>query len=192
VPTQTPNNPPQSGANQQQAQSADPASATPILGPLPGTIIFPTFPGLAPGAPGQLSLPFVQRQQVQVQVWQGQFPPPEAIREYENIQPGAFNRMITMAEEAQKAQISSLQRAQEYQRRDAKRGHLLGAAISLVAMGLSVYCAIHGQSVVAGLLLSVPVMAVARSLIEGVKREQQQPPPTQPPQQGGTHGGKAD
>jgi uncharacterized membrane protein len=145
-----------------------------VIGPLPGTVaFFPVF-GAQPFAPQQLPLPMIARQQIQV--WQGPYPPPEALREYEKIQPGAFNRMLTMAEQAQTAQINSIQRAQENQRRDSRRGQWLGAGISVIAMGLAVYCAMNGQSVVGGLLLSVPVMAVGKALIEGVRGPRAQPP----------------
>ena len=151
-----------------------------VIGPLPGTVAFFPIFGAQPIGPQQLPLPMIARQQIQV--WQGPYPPPEALREYEKIQPGAFNRMLTMAEQAQTAQINSIQRAQEHQRRDSKRGQLLGAGISLVAMGLAVYCAMNGQSVVGGLLLSVPVMAVAKALIDGVRAQQAQPPTPAPPE----------
>lgn len=177
---------PQSGERQPATpeSSALTDSQSTVIGPLPGTVaFFPVF-GAQPFGPQQLPLPMMARQQVvqQVQLWQGPYPPPEALREYERIQPGAFNRMLTMAEQAQTAQINSIQRAQEHQRRDSKRGQLLGAGISVIAMGLAVYCAMNGQSVVGGLLLSVPVMAVAKALIEGVRGPRTQVPTPQAPQ----------
>jgi len=116
-------------------------------------------------------MPLTLPQQVvqQVQVWQGPYPPPEAMRDYESIQPGTFNRLVTMAEQAQDAQIGSMQRAQEFLRRDIRRGQVLGSLISLVAMGCAVFCVMHNQPWVAAMFLSVPVMAVAKALIEGTR-----------------------
>ena len=47
-----------------------------------------------------LPMPAGQLSQVQqtVQLWQGQYPPPEAIEHYEKVLPGSFDRMIAMAE----------------------------------------------------------------------------------------------
>jgi uncharacterized membrane protein len=47
----------------------------------------------------------------QVQLWQGQFPPPDALERYEKLLPGAFNRMMVMAETAQTNQAADIKRA---------------------------------------------------------------------------------
>jgi uncharacterized membrane protein len=49
--------------------------------------------------------------QQQLQVWKGQFPPPQAMEHYEKVLPGSVDRMIKMAEELQKAQIEQSSRA---------------------------------------------------------------------------------
>src|SRR5947208_2283302 len=49
-------------------------------------------------------LPVAQTQEV-VQIWQGQYPPPESVEHYEKVLPGSFDRMIAMAERLQAAQI---------------------------------------------------------------------------------------
>jgi uncharacterized membrane protein len=117
----------------------------------------------------------------QVQLWQGPYPPPAAVREYEAILPGTFNRMVSMAEQAQAAQIATIRQAQNYTRRDARRGQLLGFAATLVAMGCAVWCVHAGAPWVAGLFLGVPVMAVVKSLIESAKKPAASPLP-EPPQ----------
>ena len=43
--------------------------------------------------------------QHRLELWQGPYPPPEAVERYEKISPGTFNRLITMAENLQNAQI---------------------------------------------------------------------------------------
>jgi uncharacterized membrane protein len=109
----------------------------------------------------------------QLQVWQGQFPPPEAIERYEKVQPGAFNRMIAMAEFAQATQAEDARRAQDYARGAHIRGQWLGAVTTLFAMLGCMFCvwlgvrsAMAGVFIVAAVFLSVPVMAVANSLVE--------------------------
>lgn len=145
------------------------------VGPLPGTV--PVFPGLTPGVQFNLPLPATIVQQTQV--WQGQFPPPDAVRAYEDIMPGTFDRLVTMAEQAQTAQIKSLDKAQDYLRSDVKRGQYLGFVVSVVAMGAGLYCVHIGQAFIAGIFLAMPVMAVAKALADGargvISAQQQKP-----------------
>ncbi len=114
--------------------------------------------------------------QSQVQMWQGQFPPPEAVKEYEAVLPGSFDRMIRMAERLQDSQIDETKRAQDYTAVDTKRGHWLGFSATVAAVFGAVIIAIvaamtkePGAYAVAALLVAVPVMAVAKALIESVK-----------------------
>ena len=67
------------------------------------------------GASGKVMFPAPGPQLMiqQVQHWQSPYPPPEHIKEYEAILPGTFDRIIKMAEEAQRAQIDSTRRAQD-------------------------------------------------------------------------------
>jgi uncharacterized membrane protein len=116
----------------------------------------------------QLLLPGIVQQQ-QVQLWQGQYPPPEAIEKYEKVLPGAFDRMIRMAEASQTAQVQVAQKSVDHMARDTARGHWLGFATTLAAMfGAIAAVALH-QPWVAGGFLGVPVMAVARALVESAK-----------------------
>lgn len=146
------------------------AAAAPRAGTVPLRIMFPTPGAVFPYVPrlggAQLPLPFIHQQ---IEAWQGPFPPPEAVREYEKILPGTFNRLITMAEQAQAAQIETVRDAQKYSRRDTRRGHILGFLLSLAAMCAAAWCSHAGQPWVAVAFLSVPVMAVARALVETSK-----------------------
>ncbi len=121
---------------------------------------------------------------VQTQVWQGQYPPPEAVERYERVSPGAFDRMIRMAEQLQAAQIENLRRAQEYLQTDTRRGHWLGWSVAILAMGGALGCLALGYPWVASLFLGIPVMAVAKALIESVKSKPELSalPPPQPPE----------
>lgn len=123
-------------------------------------------PGLRIGVPPPLS----QAQQT-VQLWQGQYPPPEAVEHYEKILPGAFDRMIRMAEQLQAAQIEETKRAQELTQADTKRGHWLGFCATIAAIAGAVSCTLFGWPWVGVAFVSVPVMAVAKALVESTKRE---------------------
>jgi uncharacterized membrane protein len=112
----------------------------------------------------------------QIQVWQSQFPPPEAAERFERIHPGAFDRMIKMAEFAQKAQADDTKRAQDYAHADTRHAQTLGAVTTALAMicavacvGIGTYTKIENVFWVAGLFLGVPLMAVANKLIESAR-----------------------
>jgi uncharacterized membrane protein len=162
-PAKTPDTPPN--------PAAPSAGAVP---PAPGVVFnIPVGPGLPFPYPGAAPLGIAALVQ-QIQMWQGPYPPPDAVRQYEEILPGAFDRMIAMAEQAQAAQIEANNHAQNYLRDDTKRGHWLGFAATCTAMIGAVVCAWIGQSWVAALFLGVPVMAVAKALVDGARAQKTQ------------------
>jgi len=118
--------------------------------------------------PTQLMLPGIVQQ---AQHWQGPYPPPEAIERYEKVLPGSFNRLIAMAEQLQTAQIEQSNQALESTQADSRRGHWLGFLVSGFAIFGALFCIALGSSWVAVALVSVPVMAVARALVEATKAQ---------------------
>jgi uncharacterized membrane protein len=141
-------------------------------------------PYTAPGA-----LPVLLQTQ-QTVVWQGQYPPPDAIERYEKILPGSFDRMIRMAEQLQSAQIKEAESAQNYTQKDTKRGHWLGWSLSVIAIVGALGCLWLNYPWVAPAFLSLPVLAVAKALVESVKSQSSAnvatttiaPPPPDTPQ----------
>lgn len=116
--------------------------------------------------------PQPQAQQT-VQIWQGQFPPPEAIERYERVQAGSFDRILTMAERLQAAQLEQAKRAHDYTQADMRRGQWLGFSATVLSMIGAFACSVVGAEwgvsgafLVAGALVSVPVMAVAKALVD--------------------------
>ncbi len=125
-------------------------------------------PVIMAGAPG-LQIPAMLGGMLTTQFqqsWQGPYPPPEAVERYEKSLPGTFDRMIKMAEQLQHAQIEEAKEIRVLTHKDQKRGNYLGFATTLVAMGGALVCIRLNAPVVAGVFLSVPVMAVAKALIE--------------------------
>lgn len=99
------------------------------------------------------------------QSWQGPYPPPEAIDRYEQALPGFFDRIVSMAERMEAAQIEQSARALEAQASAIKRGQWLGFAIGAVALVGAVVCAFLGEQWLAAAFVSVPVMGVATALV---------------------------
>ena len=112
----------------------------------------------------------VAQTSIQMVQWQGHYPPPEAVERFERLAPGAFDRMLSMAERAQAGQLATVADVNRNIREDAQRGALLGTAITLASMLGAGVCAYIGQPWVAGAFLGVPVLSVARSLIETTRR----------------------
>jgi uncharacterized membrane protein len=110
-----------------------------------------------------------------MQLWEGPFPPPEAIEAYERVLPGAFARMIQMAEQSQAAQIEETRRAQDYARCDMRRGHWLGFLSTLSALVAAVGATVAGFPWVGVAFVSVPVMGVAKALIDSARKFSAQP-----------------
>jgi uncharacterized membrane protein len=126
--------------------------------------------------------------QTQMQVWQSQYPPPDAAERFERILPGSFNRILGMAERLQEGQIEATERGQTYAMRDTRRAHWLGWSIAVLAMFGAVGCMLLNYPWgLAAVFLSVPVMGVAKALIETATSKLQSPqlqaptPPTPPP-----------
>jgi uncharacterized membrane protein len=128
-------------------------------------------PGFGSG-PIMLGSPQPLAQQT-IQIWQGQFPPPEAIERYERVQAGCFDRILGMAERLQMAQLEQTKRAHDYTQTDMRRGQWLGFSATVLSMISACACSVVGAEWgapgafwVAGALVSVPVMAVAKALVD--------------------------
>lgn len=109
----------------------------------------------------------------QVQVWQGQFPPPDVVERYNALQPDAFDRIIKMAERQQEAAIMGNVKAMDLQSRDVRRGQVLGTLVTAGAIGGALFAASIGATAVAIVLVGVPVMAVAKALIDSATANRQ-------------------
>jgi uncharacterized membrane protein len=160
-----------------------PGQPTPAPQPPPQPPVSPQLIALAAaqligGAAARAPLPFgigipvagLPVAQQTFQVWQGQYPPPDAVEHYEKVLSGSFDRMIAMAERLQAAQIEESRRAHDYAQRDSQRGHWLGFSTAIGAMVAASVALVLGYPWVAGVFISVPVMGVAKALVDSVKR----------------------
>ncbi len=105
----------------------------------------------------------------QIQIWQGQFPPPEAIERYEAVHKGTFDRLVTMAERQQQAQIDLNFEAIRRANGDTQRGQWLGFAMGFAAVIAAAICAWLNQPAIAALLTSVPVLGVSKALVDSAR-----------------------
>ena len=118
--------------------------------------------------PGMLPVMAQQTQQT-LQIWQGQFPPPDAVERYERVLPGAFNRILSIVECTANARIMENKRAQDFARIDMRRGHWLGFATAIIGMGCALVAAALHYPWVAGALVGIPVMSIGIALVQSAK-----------------------
>ena len=118
------------------------------------------------GAPG--GIPVVgARATAVMQSWQGPYPPPEAIERYEKSLPGTFDRILSMAERMEAAQIAQSANALSSQANDIRRAHYLGAGLGALAIAGAIVMGFAGQPWLAAAFLAVPVMGLARAFVDG-------------------------
>lgn len=122
-----------------------------------------------PGAPPFL-LPGNVAFGQQVQVWQSQYPPPEAVERFEAVLPGSFDRILTMVERAQQAQIDAVEQVNRHLQADTKRGVWLGFVVAMGGLFGAGFCAYFAQPWVAGVFLGIPVLGLVRTLVTSGSR----------------------
>ncbi len=122
----------------------------------------------------------VTHQQV---TYEGPIPPPEVLRGYETVHPGAAERIIRMAEkeaeqrqmreaEALRANVTAQQRQldiAEVQTKLTFRSDLIGQCcglfLSLASVGSAVYLGINGHEWIAAALAGIPTAAVVKAFL---------------------------
>jgi uncharacterized membrane protein len=105
------------------------------------------------------------------QQWSGPLPPPDALAKFNEIIPGGAERIVRMVELEQEHSINYENKKLDCYRRDIKRGHWIGLAVSIAAIGGSVYTAYIGaHPAVSIALVSVPVFSVVIKIIESIAK----------------------
>jgi uncharacterized membrane protein len=146
-----------------QVEAASPQAASPQIAHRPNP---KSASGQRVTAAPQLTLPGILQEG---QHWTGAYPPPEAVERYERVLQGSFNRMVTMAEQLQAQQISQAYFVLRNTQRDNRRGHWLGFLTTILAMVCALGCLFLDYPWVALAFVSIPVMAVAKALVESAK-----------------------
>ena len=98
--------------------------------------------------------------------WRGPMPDPQTLREYEEILPGAANRIIKMAE-ANTSERASVDRQLVRAEIDSGRtGQWMAFGLSLFAFIASIVFFALGKNVAGGVMLSPPVIMLVKSMIQ--------------------------
>jgi uncharacterized membrane protein len=130
------------------------------------------LPNPGDSKPNPQSVPFLLHaaQAIQQQLWQGPYPPPEAVERYDKVHPGAFARILTMAENMQAAQIEQSKIALQNAHSDIRRAHWLGFCVGALALIGAVVIGLWGNVWLAAAFLAVPVMGLAKALVESTRQ----------------------
>lgn len=108
---------------------------------------------------------------VEASEFSGPIPPPNALREYENIQSGFADRIITMAEK-QAAHRQNLETIGiEGEIKVIKRGQTFALSLGLFMISGAVLCVYLGQPYVAGLLVGTTLVGVIKNFLDKKKKE---------------------
>lgn len=170
-----------SGPDKPEDQPGAPNLGAPVAVNMPVTgVPLPYGPNLFPNGLQPILMIQPPQQAIQ-QVWQGPLPPPAALREYEEILPGAFDRILKLAENAQSNQHTQTMQAMAFTQMDMKRGHWMGFSFAVgCGIGAIALAATTAAIAVPIGLLSVPVMAVAQTFFTKRKGPEQSTPSKAP------------
>jgi uncharacterized membrane protein len=104
---------------------------------------------------------------VSAQQWVGPLPPPAALDQFNQIIPNGAERIMRMVEQEQAHRIEHESNSLKAAIRDTKRGHWLGALISLAALGASLYAAYIGaHPTVSIALVGVPIATTINAILK--------------------------
>lgn len=100
-----------------------------------------------------------------VTAWQGPVPPPAAAEAYERIHPGAFDRMLTMAEEESKYRRGRETAELSEHAASVRTGMRFAFVLTLSAFICATVCACVGQTAAAVAFVGATVVNLAAVFI---------------------------
>lgn len=112
--------------------------------------------------PGVISL--VQHQ---TSMFQGPLPPPSMLADYEDILPGAAERILALTEKEQNGRLSSRDRALNGEISKDTRGQWMGFVITFTVLIIASVFAWRGNTVFAGTLIAIDLIGLATVFVIG-------------------------
>lgn len=137
----------------------------------------------ATGSPALAELRPILLRIMEARNFSGPLPPPDVLREYEEILHGSAHRIFTMAETQQSHRIRLESLAVPAREKRANRGQIFALTVSLAGLAVAAYAVGQGEewaaiaiggadlAVLAGLFLSARV-----SVIRSLRRKRPEPP----------------
>lgn len=119
----------------------------------------------------------------------GPIPPPGVLAEYNQVLPGAANRIIAMAEkeaahrhEMDKSLLQAQINGMKYEASDTKRGQVFGFLIGLAALFVGGACAYMRQEIAASFIGAGGIVGLVTAFIIGRRGTQNSKPETTLPE----------
>lgn len=102
------------------------------------------------------------------QQWSGPLPPPAALYQYEQVQPGLAERIVAMAETAATGEIKTQDRLATAEIERAQSGQAMAFVLTLIAIGAAIYFFVVHNPIAGAAFLSFPVLMLVRSFLTGI------------------------
>ena len=109
---------------------------------------------------------------LQSSTFSGPLPPPEALTQYENVLPGAAERIFQMAERELRHRQSIEGTIVNGDSRRAYLGIALGTLVALCALGAAAYAISQGEAWVGGGIAVVDIGSIVGAYIYGTRTRQ--------------------
>lgn len=94
-------------------------------------------------------------------MYSGPLPPAEEIEAYEQICPGAADRIIKMAEKSLDHRISNEKIIVSEETKQSRRGQILGFVLALVFVLVALVLGLYGHEVLAGIIAGGDIVSLA-------------------------------
>ncbi|MCF8024166.1 MAG: DUF2335 domain-containing protein [Desulfobacteraceae bacterium] len=104
---------------------------------------------------------------VAAQQFSGPIPHPDILRQYNEILPGAADRILAMAESESEHQKSMDKTAMEFKSRENRRGQYLAMATVIVAFSAATACAYMGAQTAAAVIGGTTVVGLVTVFVTG-------------------------
>lgn len=111
--------------------------------------------------------PKAKNQIYAVEAFQGPIPHPELLERYDNIVPGAANRIISMAEENHHFRIEQTKLDGEREFLLTISGQICGILVVVIFAAAAVFLALHDKTIPAAISAGAPLLGLVTVFIKG-------------------------
>src|SRR3989344_8200747 len=94
----------------------------------------------------------VRQTQTQTQMFSGPLPPPEALKKFDEVVPGAAERIIKMAEEQSAHRKELEKKVIDSDIARSKWGQVLGFVIAIAGLAVSAIIVVYGNAIAGGII----------------------------------------
>ena len=101
------------------------------------------------------------------QLFSGPLPPPEILHGYDDIHPGAADRIIRMAEKEQQNAQDARMLAIRKEAADTRRGQIIGGIVSVSAFLTAAFLGYHGHPYAASIVGGATVVGLVTVFVTG-------------------------